>query len=182
MKDAKAKLRKEILAEIYKDMEALINGVVWDFWRIHGGDVEDLRAQANLIVVRAIDKYNPKKAKLSTWIAVSIKRWLFDYITRTPESKHISIDAEFAEIQATPSAAFSVLELLDEMSKDAHIVLWLFLTTPKEVLLDAVEEKRRHCEVCRYLRNRLQNRLRQMGWERVRILEAFNEIKSVISY
>ena len=75
------------------------------------------------------------------------------------------------------------MELLDEMEQDARIVLCLFLNTPKEVIETIFNNKNfRLDHTGGKMRNRLRNRLRQMGWTIRRIKEAFEEIKSVTSY
>ena len=81
------------------------------------------------------------------------------------------------------------MELLDELEHDTCIVLWLFLSTPKEVLLSILNNKKRvdgtqSCRSCMRscMKNRLSNRLRQMGWTLHRIKEAFDNLKSVTSY
>ena len=183
----KKNLRKKILAETYADMRGLVSETAYRFWRNHGGDLDDLKAQANLIFIYAVDDYDSSKGtKISTWVAYRIKKRLLDYMRSGYVPNHNSIGDEHDDdfqFESKSNENFSVMELLDEMEQDARIVLCLFLNTPKEVLLTIFDDKNfrlDHTGGC--MRNRLRNRLRQMGWTIRRIRKAFDEIKSVTNY
>lgn len=184
-------LRREILTETYKDMRELISATVRKFWNAYGGDLDDLHAQANLLFIYALDDYDSSKgAKLSTWLTIRIRTGLLDYRKAGYKSKHLLIEdlladglsPDFIEAKSKIKKNFSVMELLDELGQDAHVVLWLFLTTPKEVMQDILDSKKRVDGVRSCMKNRLYNRLRQMDWTIRRIREAFDEVKNVTSY
>lgn len=179
-----SRLRKDILTETYKDMQKLIAKAAWNFWNVYGGDIDDLMAQANLIFIEAFDDYDPSRSsKLTTWLTHKIRWGLLDYMRcRNIYEPHIPIDDEFVETYSASNDGFSVMELLDEMEQDAHIVLQLFLEIPKEVMLDVLDSKQRVDHVRACMRNRLKNRLRQMGWTVKRIKTTFEEIKEATSY
>lgn len=185
-----ARLRREILTETYKDMQKLISATVRRFWNSYGGDLDDLHAQANLIFINAVDDYDSSRAKMTTWLTIRIRNGLLDYIKGEYKSKHLLIEdlladgitPDFIESKSKIKKDFSVMELIDNLEQDAHIVLWLFLTTPKEVMQDILDSKKRVDGVRSCMRNRLNNRLRQMGWTIRRIKEAFDEVKNVTSY
>lgn len=181
----KQRLRKEVLAETYKDMQKFIAASAWDFWESYGGDFDDLIAQANLIFIDAFDKYDPSRgAKLSTWIAFKIRVGLCEYMRNgnVYETPHIPIDDKFAETYPASNDNFSVLEFLDEMEQDARIVLQLFLETPRDVMENILNSRKKTNHVQSAMRKRLQNRLRQIGWTMRRTREAFEQIKNVTSY
>lgn len=180
----KKALRKEIIAETYKDVERLIIQIVWRFWRTYGGDLDDLMGQANLIFIAALDSYNSnRRTKLSTWIAFKIKRGLYDYMRQGNGYKPTTrIDDDFVEKFPATNKNFSVMELLDEMEQDAYIVLQLFLETPRDVMVNILNKNGRIDHVQSAVQNRLRNRLRQMGWTVKRIRKAFEELKNATSY
>ncbi len=182
-------LRKDILTETYKDMQGLIFETCWRYWKQHGGNIDDLIGQANLSFIRAVDSHNETQSKLTTWIVVCIKNDLRNYMIKEYKHTHIaSIDDEdvydYQNI-TTPNNSFSVIELLDEMEKDAHIILQLFLETPKEVIDNVLVEGKQMNRIQRHMKSsmkkRLRNRLRQMGWTLQRIAKSFNDIKEAIS-
>lgn len=182
-----SRLHKEILTETYKDMRGLVSETAYKFWRAHGGDLDDLKAQANLIFIEAVLSHDSKRSKITTWVVNSISKGLLYYMRSTWYAPtHVSIgnghDDDF-ELESKSNENLSVMELLDEMEQDAHIILCLFLDTPKEVILNIFDDKNFRLDRTRSrVRNRLRNRLRQMGWTIRRIGEAFDEVKNVTSY
>lgn len=182
----KSTLRKEILTETYEDVQKLIFEGAWKFWNLYGGDIRDLIAQANLIFIEAFDSYNPNRgALLTTWIAFKVKKGLIDYLKNgnVYKSKHTSIDDEFIRTYpASKNENFSVMELLDEMGQDSHVVLQLFFEIPKDVMVNILNSKKKSDHVRSAIRRRLRNRLRQMGWTMKRTKKAFEQIKSVTNY
>lgn len=176
-------LRKDILTETYNDMQGLIFETTWKYWRIHGGDIDDLIGQANLSFIRAVDSHDGSRSKLTTWIGVCIQQDLRNYMVNEYKQTHpISIDDENFNLDIRASNnSFSVMELLDEMEKDALTILQLFLETPKEIIMDILEEGKQMNHIQGHLRGRLRNRCRQMGWTIERIKKSFNEIKKAIS-
>jgi len=178
-------IRRDILAETYVDMQNLIFAVVWQVWMCYGGDIDDLASEANLIFLNIIDEHDPDRGELSTWLAYKIKKELLSHIRI--KSRHllscISIDDELIETDSNLiSRDFSVMDFVDEMSQDAHIILQLFLEIPRDVLSNLLEETRRIDRVQAHVRNRLKNRLRQMGWTTQRMKTAFEQIKNIIDY
>ncbi len=183
MNIAQIRLRQDILTETYKDMQGLVFETTWKYWRVHGGDIDDLIGQANLSFIRAVDSYNENIAELTTWISVCIKQDLRNYMVKEYKQTHISINDESSNHDIRDSNnSFSVIELLDEMEKDAHIILQLFLETPKDIITNVLEEGKQMNHLQGYMRKRLKNRLRQLGWTLLRIQKSFNEIKATIQY
>ena len=178
-----ATLRKDALTETYEDVRGLIFETCWKFQKGHGGDIEELIAEANKLFVLAYDSYDNKKSQFTTWLVSSIKNGLKRFVQTEWRQSHPSLSRvkehnPYQEYEYTES--FSVLELLDEMEKDAHIIMQLFLDTPRELFVSAVSSdgKPKHIQVC--MRKRLRNRLRQMGWTIRRITKSFDEIAQVI--
>ena len=178
-----SKLREEVLTETYEDLHNLIDKTAWEFWRSYGGDIDDLLAQANLIFIDAFDNYNSEcDIELSTWVASSVRWRLLDYMRKgNGDRSHTRIDDIFVKTFPTTNKNFSVIELLDEMTQDAHIVLRLFFETPRDVVVDLLGIKENMFYVQVAMRNRLRNRLRQMNWSMQRIKEAFGIIKKAIN-
>lgn len=175
-----AALQKDILTETYEDIKSLIFDTVWRFIGKYGGNIDDLMAEANLIFIECVDEYDETKAKFPTWLTNSINYGLLDYIKKEYKQTHISIDREDTKIEPESPSQFSMIELLDEMQQDGLIILKLFLETPTEVIQNVLDEGKRLNHIQGFMRTRLRNRLRQMGWTLQRITESFEEIKTVI--
>ncbi len=178
-----ATLRKDAMTETYEDTKNLIFETCWKFQKGHGGDIEELIAEANKLFVLAYDSYDSRKSQFTTWLTTSIKNGLKRFTQTEWRQSHPSLSRikehnPYQEYESTES--FSVLELLDEMEKDAHIILQLFLDTPRDIFQSAVVggKKSKHIQIC--MRKRLRNRLRQLGWNIRRITESFEEIAKAI--
>lgn len=176
-------LRKNTMTKTYEDVRNLIFETCWRFQKGHGGDIEELIAEANKLFILAYNSYDSEKSQFTTWLVFKIKKGLETLIRTEWRQSHPSLSRikghnPYQENEYTES--FSVLELLDEMEKDAHIILQLFLDTPREVFVSAIcsGRKPKHIQVC--MRKRLRNRLRQMGWTIRRITESFDEIAQAI--
>jgi len=176
--------KKSMLTKTYIDMQKLIAEVAWDFWNVYGGDIDDIIAQANLIFIDAFSTYDSSRSKITTWLTFKIKKGLLDYMRNgnLRESSKIKFDNVFAEIYPASKKDVSVMEFLDELNEDAHVVLQLFFETPREILVDIQNSSRRIDHARAHIRRRLMNRLRQMGWTVRRMKTAFEEIKKVSSY
>ena len=170
-------LRKEILSETYKDMAKLIFNIAWRFQLRHGGDIDDLISEANLLFINAFDEHDESRSQLSTWLTRYIGSGLWDYIKNERKRVHLSIEDKDSPQVFNP---FSIMELLDEMGKDALIIVQLFLETPTEVILKALEGGKQMKHMRGYMRRRLRNRLRQMGWTVHRITKGFDEVRAAI--
>ncbi len=179
-----ATLRKDILEETYKDMEKLILKVTWKFQTRYGGEIDDLIGQANLLFILAFDEYDEsKKTQLSTWLWHYINRGLWNYIkTENHKNNHISIDDEDKNINPQTSDSFSILELLDELEQDTLLIIRLFLETPNELIASILNEGKQMNHIQGFMRRRLRNRLKQLGWTLKRVTEAFDKIKEAIQY
>lgn len=177
-----ATLRKEILTETYEDMRILIFDIVREFQRRYDGDIDDLMAQANLLYIYAYDKYDETKAKLSTWLTCRINYGLLTYIKAEYKQTHLSINNEHTKIESETPNQFSIMELLDEMEQDALTILQLFLETPKDIIQNIIDEGKQMNHIQGYMRKRIRNRMRQMGWTIRRITESFEEIKNALQY
>lgn len=180
----KTELRRDILAETYEDVKQLIFRTVWDFYEIHGGCVDDLISQANLIFIFSFDDYDSSKGtKFTTWLVFKIKRGLIDYLRKKGTHEvHLLVDDKYPETYLIADESFSAMEFFDELGQDASVVMRLFLEIPRDVMVSIFNRY-----VCAYharaaVRNRLQNRLRQMGWTMCRIKEAFKQLKETTSY
>ena len=177
-------LRKDTLKETYKDMEKLILKVTWRFQTRYGGEIDDLIGQANLLFIYAFDEYDEtKKTKLSTWLWHYINIGLWNYVkTENHKNNHISIDDEEVNINPQTSDSFSVIELLDELERDTLLIIRLFLETPNELIASVLDDGKQMNHIQGFMRRRLRNRLKQMGWTLRRISEAFEKIKEAVQY
>ena len=169
-------LQKEILTETYEDVKDLIAKIVWNFQTTHGGDFEELLAEANLIFVLAFDTHDETEAQLSTWLYNCINPSLLNYMKEEWRHPTISIDDKNTDTSSLYSSSFSIMDLLDELESDAHVVLHLLLDTPEEIVNIALTKGKAQ----RHLKAELKRHLHKMGWTMKRITKTFEEIRKVL--
>jgi len=177
-------LRKEILSETYEDMKKLIFKVSWEIKASHGGEINDLIGQANLLFIYALDEYDETESGLSTWLRRYIRAGLKNYIRseQRHKSRHVQISIDSIDVNLQVFDSFSLMELLDEMGEDALTIVQLLFETPNDILLTALKSGKRMNHMKSYMRRRLRNRLRQWGWTACRITKTFGEMRKVISH
>jgi len=105
-----------------------------------------------------------------------IRTGLLGYIRDECRQIHPSLDDENTNTDSLQSTSFLIMDLLDELGQDAHVVLHLFLDTPKEIVDLALSNGKAH----RHLKASLKNYLSDIGWTMRRIGETFNEIQNVL--
>jgi len=170
-----ATLEREAMTETYEDVKDLIFDSAWSFQRSHGGDIEELIAESNKIFVLTYHSYNEDFSKFTYWLVFNIKHGLKEFTKHEWRQSHPSLNriVKHDPYKCEYAETFSVIELLDEIGKDAETILQLFTETPKEVFTSTLRERI-------YIKNRIKNRLRQMGWTIRRIKKTLEEISEAI--
>jgi len=171
-------LQQDIIEETFYDVEESIKKIVWKFIANHGGEFDELKAEANYAFIRGMYKYphNEKRGSFRTWLYHIITTALADYLRFNYRPPSASIDKFKNSIIKTQSS-FSSIELLDGISQDARTIIILFLDTPKEIYDEALSNGKSH----RHLKASLKRYLLQIGWTLKRITDSFEEIKNALT-
>ena len=74
---------KDTLTETYIDVENLVKSIAWDIALLYGNDYENLVCEANLLYIKAMEKYDPKQSKLTTYLTHYINKSLRVMLSRT---------------------------------------------------------------------------------------------------
>jgi hypothetical protein len=179
-----AVLDREIAGQCYADVYELITETVRRFVRKHGGNYDDLLADASTAFMLGHRAFLEGRANTPHY-EVEIKRWvwyeLFDaYRVRTQhrrQSKTVIKNEEFPELLTQRRGDFSLVEFFDELSEDARVAARLVLDTPAELCAAA----RARGGTDRNLRCLLRQHLHAAGWTAARVSEAFEEIGRALS-
>lgn len=176
----------DAVATTYDDVSEDIRTTVTWFHRQYGGDLQELMADANTIFMRAYLTYNdrnkqsfPAWARFLTWkiLMEGLRRRLMRS-TRCPQVT--TIETMFS----TPAHQHRLVDLLDELSTEGQLVVWLVLDTPQELrfLLRERMDKRAERPSRDNWRKALWEYLEEtVGWTRRRILRTFAEIGEELS-
>ena len=177
-------LREAVLTETYKDMRGLVIQTAVNFHKRYGGDLEELISEANLWFILSVDTHDPKKAKLSTWIVVSVWRRLLCFMTKEYRQSHqplnTSNEEEEEETQNDPEAKKEfrlILDIVGDLDESAKEVLWLLIEPPVALDAEFTRWKYRPKHVRQDLRRFLCQR---MNWTVKEVRTAFREIEMII--
>ncbi len=129
-------------------------------------EIEDLRAQANLLFCIAFKRYNCTKSSFSTYLYYQIYWGLHDYIQEELKRRKIETDLPVIEYQQ------KISNLLFSLSEEAKEVVSVLFSLPDELLNLHPQKKVRQKTIKEYLRKK--------GWKHNEISIVFNEIKGVL--
>lgn len=171
-------LQRDIVEETYRDVDEKIEKIVWRFIHRHGGNFDELKAEANYAFVRGMYEFphNKKRSTFNTWLYHIVSTALGDNLRLNYRPPALPIE-DFKN-SAKAQTSFSPAELLDEISNDACTIISLFLDTPAEIYKDALLNGKHH----RHLKASLKRHLIQLGWTMKRISDSFEEIRYALTY
>lgn len=177
-----ATLEREAAASCYNDVRPTINATVRDFVRAHGGDEEDLRADANTAFLRG---WRKAAGRDIPDFHLYIRRWvwyaLFDeYRTKTQyrrknKTKAIHID-DMDMLQERPAPGFALEDFIAELGEDAAAVVRLVVGDTAGVHDEALARG----GAVRNLRGCVRRHFLALGWTRERVNASFAEISSAL--
>jgi hypothetical protein len=158
----------------YAYVQRLLFKIVHKFQRFHGGDFDELMCEANYHYVRALQNYDPEKARFSTWCTIKVLNGLKDYHSR--QARYLSLykqEGEEMPLELAPERRHGNLgALLSELSEDACYVAKLAMMSARSEHCNRPHVFRRRSWITRFLLD--------MGWSGERIMEAFGEIKQAL--
>lgn len=159
----------------YKDTENLITYTCWKFHKSHGGDFEELKAEANKLFLKAYSNFDYTKSSFGTWLYYIIWRGLLSWSAK--ESRQTQYYKNTVDVDVPDKTSnWSLSDFMEELTSDARIVAMLAIDTPKEII-DIVEAKGGEI---RNIRSTIRQYLVTMGWGSKRITESFNEIRTCL--
>ena len=170
-------------AASYTDSEPIIVGCVRAFAaRYHGTRAEDLRADANLIFLRAWSAWQTHEVKPTTW-PTFLRKWVWNNLldahrtTARRAARHTQTGGDAVLALSAPAEVGSYAEkLAEDLSADAAAVLALSIDPPATVAAEAHAKGGEG----RNLRSSLRGYLLAIGWTAARVAESFSEIKKAM--
>jgi hypothetical protein len=170
--------------ETYEDVRLLVYRIVHKFAACYGFHFDDLITHAHLAYVKGYEAYTrsapppgKKKAKFSSFIYFWVTTDMITFVNKEKRHRHNELEEGMVEGFA-PDARPFLEHLREELSEDATLVIHLVLDTPEEF-----------SATCRWYRTKdssgmrrsLSEYLKNIGWARERIDEAFNEIRQILT-
>jgi len=150
------------MTETFEDMQGLINSIAVRHAYRYGGIIEDLIGEANLIFVKAMNKYCPSRASVQTYLTIRITKGLLDTMRLPAKSRIRNTKSVEEEDMFYPPAAkaFSWIEFLDELSTDGKTIVRLV------------------CEDGMCLQKQIQKHL---NWNYERVRSGFDEVRKALA-
>jgi len=173
-----ATLHKEALTETYYDMEKTLQSMIWQFHGKYGGDMEEWRAEANLLFIKAYYTHDENKAAFSSWVRYKVWKGLLDYSRNIFKYCHDIPNIDILKfIKNKGGNPFLPIELLDGATDDAKTLMHLIWNPPAEITNAKIKNGSHPCHMKVVLRRYLSN----IGWTGRRIKESFEEIERIIN-
>ena len=182
-------LQEDILTTTFFDTERMINKAAGKFCLRYGGELNDWKAEAHLIFMKAHNSYNDNiQVKFTTYLHTLLYTLLQSYyINYVSKTQTLLFDhEELIENSEDPrQQLYHLVDLLDEMKKDAQDLIRLIWKMPEELK----RENYCSCNKSRYYKSNpglhikvfLKKHLRKMGWTHARIQKTFTEIGEKIN-
>ncbi len=174
-----APITLDATTETYFDIKNLIFDTVWKFQRQHGGDFDEMVAEANLIYIKAFISHDPDRAQFTTWLYTILQRKLLDIQrTKYKQIQTYSLN-DIENIYEYPALSyFPLWELLFDIDKDAKIIINLLLDLPDELQKIIISQRKSNTLSKKKI---ITNLAYLLGWSYLRTRESFIEIASVLN-
>ena len=174
-------MESDTKTQTYEDVQKLIYKMCHLFRRRHGGEFEELVAEANVAFCKAYEHWRANGgACFSTYLATAIYRRLLDKKRTARRRAHVWKEGQWYDFQVpAPAGGWQRLSALVEgLSEDAKTIVQLVLDTPAELLS---EVKSRGGKSCNWRTSILDHLADDAGWKQNRVSRAFQEVRAALA-
>jgi DNA-directed RNA polymerase specialized sigma subunit len=148
----------------------LIQKIAWSFHKTTGLPIDDLIGEASLAYATWLPKYDPKKARLSTFMYIRIKCHLIDYCKKqneyylkSPEDAQTTIDS----FSSSHENRIIFKSAIENGSEEIKYLVWMIFQSPSEFLGYGG-------------RGKVKDKLRKEGWTWDQIWKTFTEMRKLL--
>jgi RNA polymerase sigma factor (sigma-70 family) len=161
----------------YEQYQKMICAKAWSFHRSTGVAINDLISEGNMIYMKLLERYNPKRASFSTVLWTSLNNGLRTFVSnrnKIPET------IELTFIEDRDSDTYSVLkdlmfkESLSRLNGASAVMVKTILNSPVETL------KLKGTENPKAIRGKLVSYMRNQGETWAAIWTGMSEIKQLL--
>jgi hypothetical protein len=163
---------------LMKQYDRAVWGILRRVRSVYGGDrieQEELRAQADLLFMRAVRTWDPAKSGFLTYMSTVLRNGLIKYLMKNPACVDASEYPTLVSPTPSPFQVAAFHDLFRSLSGEAKDVARIILDTPSELVevLARVPPRKARSEIRRYLL--------ASGWEQDAVRGAFSELKRACS-
>lgn len=165
--------------ETYEDVKRLIYKVVNQFMRRNGGDFDELVSTANEVYLDAHETWKPGSAPFTHYLCICIYRRLIGDWKKSRRLKVVSLtEPEGGQTQVVDKFFdFNREEFYEQLSDEARYVVQLAFSPPEDL---SGMIARKGGKVLHYS-STIKEYLRDIGWSRTAIREAWTEVQGILS-
>ena len=174
-------LAQDIMAESFTDMNEALDKLVWKFRMRYGGEVDELRAEANLQFIYAHNKYNPESGlSYAGWVCFRVWKCLLERVRRSARQRARSKDVGMENEYDVPTRCDDIRNviLFDQFSENAKAIVDLLLDTPDDLQTLITKRGGSMANARTGVRTYVQKTL---AWSKERAIETIKEIEVVIN-
>ena len=146
----------------------LIRKIAWSFHNSTGEEWDDLFQEASLAYCEALETYDPKKGKITTYMWWCITSHLKNYLKL--QNKQTEHTCSEEEIVIHPSASFKIS--FENLSKDAQQMAEMVLNEPGKFLSETPQCARKKIAQTAY---------KEKGWSWNKIRTAVQDLRLAYS-
>lgn len=169
------------LEKLYPEVERLLWDTVHKFHRRHGGDLDELHAEANYWLVRCYQSFDARGA-FSTWMTSSIWWGLMKVNVRRAKH-HRRYGMPLPEQLPAKVGEFDPLAFVEGLSEEARLVARLAIDPPKDIRTEANGawgRVNKGEDIGKSMKRAIKKYLADIGWCTERIEAAFAEIGAAL--
>lgn len=160
--------------QAFAGVEKFVHSLVWQFHRRTGLPADELRSEAFMGYVQAVESYDGR-TKFITWVGEKVKFALRSYVREVATTRRSS-DKGLDAAEAKPRPTFDLDDLLARLSDDGKELVRLVFDTPVPVLSELVELG----DTTANFRYAVRTWLQDCGWAVQRVGAAFAEVRGAL--
>lgn len=121
--------------EVIKKYQKMVYKIAHSLSRQHGEDFDELVSEGYFAIIKAYPQYNPKKAKLSTWLYTCIWNAMKTYCINPKVHRHVPVDFEDPEsgFSELPCKESWLSRVFREIGEEARAMIEIALEAPEEL-------------------------------------------------
>ena len=156
----------------YASVTLLLKRIVHTYQNRHGGDYDELLAEADEGFMHAYATWEPSKGRLSTWTWHKVN----SHLLNLPRQRQKFVcESLTGDVRSKPR--FNLRAFLFELGEDAADVVGLVLESPLDIIQLCREQASEGIVTKRWALVRF---LKDLGWTKNRIVSTFNEIREAL--
>lgn len=157
--------------DTFEEVKRLIYSTCIKFQRKYGGDVEELASEANVYFMEAYITYDLSKGPFSQWVRFRVSRCLLETVRnaarRNSRLGRVALDLTTVPVTAKNMTA-DVKALVEVLPIEEAEIVEMVLAAPTQGLKPET------------VRAELRRHLKERGWSKTRIKQAFDSIASAL--